>query len=324
MNDSTAPASQIPMTFGQILDRIYRLMRANLRLFIGIAAVPALASFLIFGLVFAVAFVPIVAQQQSHSETGAAIGLIAPVFLAVILLNLAVCALYLAAAIHAAMQANQGLRTTISEAYSVAWKRGWRYLWLMFLGYLIAFAPILVAELAIAVPMGLLSMNKATPPPAFFLMIPLGILPVFAAMVYGVLVALRLSLAFPASLAEDLTAWAAIRRSGRLTQRAKGRIFLVMLVIYAIAYAAEMAVGIVLMVIFGIGALAVAALHVTLASVSGVIGAVLAGLCLFGFLFLWMALIWAAFATAFAVIYHDQRLRIDGPLPAPAPAGVPA
>ena len=32
-----------PLTFGQILDRIYRLMRGNLRLFFGVAAVPGAA-----------------------------------------------------------------------------------------------------------------------------------------------------------------------------------------------------------------------------------------------------------------------------------------
>ena len=329
MNEFSAPASlppqyPIPMSFGQILDRIYRLMRANLKLFIGIAAVPAGALIPIMALVFAVAFVPILAQQQRHSDPGAALYLMVPAILVAMVLNLAVFALYLAASIHAASQAHLGLKITFSEAYAVAWKRCGRYLWLMFLGYLIAFAPILVAELVIAVPMGLLSMNKATPPAAFFLMIPLGILLVLAASVYGAIMALRLSLAFPASLAEDLTAWAAIRRSGRLTQGAKGRIFLVFLLIYALAYAAEIAVMIVLMVVFMVGALAVAALHIQLASVAGIIGATVAGLCLFGFLFLWMALIWSAFSTAFAVIYHDQLLRIDGPLPAPAPAGVPA
>jgi hypothetical protein len=246
-----------------------------------------------------------------------------PAIIIVMLLNLVIFALYLAASIFAALQTHLGLKTSFSEAYAVAWKRCGRYVWLMFLGYLIALAPVLVAELVIAVPMGLFSMNKATPSPALFFMIPLGILLFLAAFVYGVIMALRLSLAFPASLAEDLPALAAIRRSGQLTQGAKGRIFLVLLVIYALAYAAEMVIGIVLMVAFGIGALAVAALHIQLASVAGVLGAVVAGLCLFGCCLLWMALIWAAFSTAFAVIYQDQRLRLEGPQPA-APVEVPA
>ena len=36
-------AAAVPMTFGQILDRTYRLMRKHCRLFLGIASVPAIA-----------------------------------------------------------------------------------------------------------------------------------------------------------------------------------------------------------------------------------------------------------------------------------------
>ena len=100
MNEFSAPASlppqyPIPMSFGQILDRIYRLMRANLKLFIGIAAVPAGALIPIMALVFAVAFVPILAQQQRHSDPGAALYLMVPAILVAMVLNLAVFALYL-------------------------------------------------------------------------------------------------------------------------------------------------------------------------------------------------------------------------------------
>jgi len=42
---SFGPAHLLPMTFGQIFDRSFRLMRDNLRLFLGIAAVPSLALF---------------------------------------------------------------------------------------------------------------------------------------------------------------------------------------------------------------------------------------------------------------------------------------
>lgn len=329
MNDSAAPASleppnPIPMTFGQILDRIYRLMRSNFKLFTGIAAVPAGATLLMIALVFSVALLPVITQQPNHADLRALFWILMPAIFIVMLLSMAVFALYLAASIHAASQAHLGLKTTFRESYSVAWKRGGRYLWLMFLVYLIAFAPLLIAELVMVVPMGLLSMSKTTPPTAFIVIFPLAMLLFLAASVYGVIMALRLSLAFPASLAEDVTAWAAIRRSGQLTQGAKGRIFLVLLVIYALAYAAEMVGLVLLTVIIGVGALAMAALHVQLASVAGVIGAGLAAICFLGFIFLWTALIWSAFSTSFAVLYHDQRLRKDGPPPAPLPAGKPA
>jgi membrane-anchored glycerophosphoryl diester phosphodiesterase (GDPDase) len=146
----------------------------------------------------------------------------------------------------------------------------------------------------------------------------------FAAMVYGVIIAMRLSLAFPASLAEGLTTRASLRRSGQLTRGAKGRIFLVLLVIYALGYAAEMVGFFVLAEILGVGALILMALHVQLASVVGIVAGAIAALCLFAFIFLWAALFWAAFSIAIAVLYHDQRLRIEGPPPAPLQPGEPA
>jgi uncharacterized membrane protein YbaN (DUF454 family) len=55
--------------------------------------------------------------------------------------------------------------------------------------------------------------------------------------------------------------------------------------------------------------------------VAGIIGIVLASLCFTAFLYLWMTLLWSAFSTAIAVLYHDQRLRKDGFLLVPSQAG---
>jgi hypothetical protein len=309
------------MTFGQILDRIFRLMRSQLKLFIAVSTVPAVAMVLMMALFFAIAFIPIFSQLPKQPNPEQMIRLFLPSMFFIMPLSLVVFALYLAASIHAAMQANMGIPISFREAYGTAWKRGWRYLWLLFLSYIIAFLPMLVIELVMIVPMALFAVDKTSPVTALVYMIPLEMLLFFAAIVYGVIMAIRLSLAFPASLAEGLTAWAAIKRSGQLTQGAKGRIFLVLLVIYALGYAAEMVGGMVLMAVFGIGALAAMALHVQLASVAGIIGIVLASLCFAAFLYLWMALLWAAFSTAFAVLYHDQRLRKEGLLRAPSQAG---
>jgi membrane glycosyltransferase len=55
--------------------------------------------------------------------------------------------------------------------------------------------------------------------------------------------------------------------------------------------------------------------------VAGIIGIVLLVLCVFAFIFLWMTLLWSAFTTAFAVLYHDQRVRKEGFLPVAEQAG---
>jgi hypothetical protein len=152
---------------------------------------------------------------------------------------------------------------------------------------------------------------------ALFLLIPLGILGYIGFFVYAVLMMLRLSLAFTACVHEGIPASQAIRRSGVLTRGAKGRIFLVSLVMYAIGSAA-------LMVLYAIGMVAVAVGMVAgaggmdhpsplMIGVGGVFG-----LMMLGLVFVWWALQMAAYSTAFAVIYRDQCLRTSGLTPAPA------
>jgi hypothetical protein len=309
------------MTFGQILDRIYRLMRSQLKLFIAVSAVPAVATVLMMAVFFAIVFIPIFSQLPKQPDPEQMFHFLLPSMIFIMPLSLIIFALYLAASIHAAMQADLGITITFREAYQVAWKRIGRYFWLMLLIYIIAFLPMLVIELVMIVPMQLFATGKSGSLTPLVYMIPLEMLLLIAAMVYGVIIAMRLSLAFPASLAENLTARAALSRSGKLTQGAKGRIFLVLLVIYALGYAAEMVGIIVLVVVIGIGALVMAACGVQLPSVAGILGIVLASLCFAAFLYLWMSLLWSAFSTSFAVLYHDQRLRKDGFLPVPSQAG---
>lgn len=318
------PAMTLPLTFGQTLDRVFRLMRSQLKLFVAMAAVPAVAMVVMMAGFFAIAFVPIFTQLPRQPDPAQMFRIFLPAILLTTPVSLAIFALYLAASIHAAMQANLGIQVTFREAYGVAWKRIGRYLWLLFLTYVIAFLPMLVVELAMFGGMGLMTAGQTEPPAGFFFLMPLGMLLFLGAMVYGFIMAMRFSLAFPASLAEDLPARAALRRSGQLTRGAKGRIFLVLLVVYALAYAAEMVGILVLGAAIGIGALAMAACGVQMPSATGIAGIVLAGLCFAAFLFLWMALLWAAFSMTFAVLYQDQRLRKEGPPPAPLLTGEPA
>jgi hypothetical protein len=318
---SFGPAHQFPMTFGQILDHIFRLMRSQFKLFIAVASVPAVAMILMMVLFFAIAFIPLISQLPKQPDPEQMFRLILPSMLFTMPLSLAVFALYLAASIHAAMQANLGIPITFREAYQAAWKRIGRYFWLMLLINIIAFLPMLVIELVMFGGMGLFAAGHTELSPGFFFLIPLEVLLFIAALVYGIIIAMRLSLAFPASLAEDLTACASLRRSGQLTKGAKGRIFLVFLVIYALGYAAEMVGIVALGAIIGIGALIMAVCGVQLPSVAGITGIVLASLCFAAFLYLLTALLWSAFSTAIAVLYHDQRLRKEVFLAMPTQAG---
>jgi hypothetical protein len=319
-----APAYPAPMTISQILDRTFRLLRSNFWRLIGIAAVPcALILFIVLAME-AVFFAPIIAQWPNPAPEamfesnmpGFAL-LVAIVFI----LSAAIFGIYMAATCHASTQADYGIKVTFRQAYGMAWNRLGRHIWLLFWIYLRSFLPLLAIYILSAGGIGLLAVTKATPTLMAFLLFP-ALLLLIPAFVYGILQMLRLSLAFPACVEEGLTARASIEQSMRLTQGAKGRIFLVALIIYAILYAAMMAVELIVMLLGSIGVFAAAGLHIQSFNPWGYVAIGFAGLAFACLMVLWMALTYAALTTALSVIYHDQRLRRDAPPPIPPPAEV--
>jgi hypothetical protein len=234
--------------------------------------------------------------------------------------------LYYGASTYAAVQADNNVNITVGEAFSHAWGKLGRYVWLMVLRSLIVAIPIFLVALAVGVGgliLGLIPKGGNPNPAALFFLIPLVILFYLGAIVYAVLMSLRLSLAFPACVQENLTAMQAIKRSGVLTHGAKGRIFLILLVIYAISYVAVMILYAVGLFAFAIAALAGAG-HASLTSPITIALAVAGVLVLLALVLLWSAALMAAYSIAFAVFYRDQCLRMQGPPPMPAPitAGV--
>jgi hypothetical protein len=232
-------------------------------------------------------------------------------------------ALYYAAASYAALQADLGIKVSVREAFAKAWSRAGRSVLLMVLRSLYVALPILLSWGVVIGGVMLLnssSRGNISPTAAFFLL-PLGLLLYFGSLVYAILMGLRLSLAFPACVQEGLTARTALKRSGQLTQGAKGRIFLVLLVIYAISYALVLILYAVGMTLIAISALVAVAGHMHPAPPWSYIGLSLIGICGFGVLFLWIAVVWAGYSTAFAILYRDQRLRKDRLLPALPQAG---
>ncbi len=327
MNAIPQPAPSVPMTFGQILDRTYQVMRANFRLFLCIAAIPAGALFLIFAPVVVFMLIATGPQLQGQIATLPAF----PVYLLAIVMPISyvalfvVFALYLPAASYAVTQADLGIRVTFTEAYAVAWRRFGRYLWLMILGALYVIVPVLASVLVIVLGAILLhaSAGESTGPGAALVLIPLGVLLYFAALVYSILIMLRFSLAYPACVVEGLPAWPSLKRSGRLTEGAKGRIFLVLLIVYALTYIVSLACIAVFCAVALIGAMAAILAHVTVGSTASF---VLIGLAVLGYLLVIVAaslFSYAAYTTALGVLYHDQRLRKDGPAAAPVAAAEP-
>ncbi|MGO8760014.1 MAG: hypothetical protein ACLQG3_18000 [Terracidiphilus sp.] len=319
----TAPPNR-PPSFGQALDRVYRLVRANLGPFIGIGSLPAGVMIVLY-LAMIAGMLAIV--QPWHPPNRAAIpGEMVFFFAAlpvVYLLLLLVFALYQPAAIAGALDADAGTKVTVRGAWAVALRKAGRYIWLMILTCLIVAGPAILLGVIVAGGVGLaFATGKANfDSGTAFLLIPLAALLYMGVVVYSVIACLWVSLACPACVAEDLTARAAIARSFRLTRGAKGRLFLLLLVIYAISYVGILVIEMVLLFFGSLGALGFMLLHIPLKP-WGFAGIGVTGIVLLAALFVWMTVTWSAYFTSFAVVYRDQRLRAEAA--APAAAGAPA
>jgi len=299
-----------PLSFGQILDRTFRLSRANLMNFIFISLVPA-SGLLVTALAMVGTMFYYLRPDRGlpQSLTPPEIVLISAASLAAIIVMMFVFALFQPAICHAALEADRGIEAGFSAAYAKAWSRCGRYLWLMLLKSVIVAGPMYGAILAIA---GLMffELRSGGNQSGFLLVVmPLLMLIYFAGSVYAAFAMIRLALATPACVAEDLPAWAAIRRSLQLTRGAMGRIFLIGLIIYAINYAAVIVFEVVAGLIVALGALLFSLMNlgktaeITVASFFGV-------LLFAGFMVLTGAL-WASFSVAFSLVYLDQKVRID-------------
>ena len=240
------------------------------------------------------------------------IGVFAVLLVLYVLLLLA-SALYAPAAIYAALQAGSGVKVTCRQAYAVALRKAGRYIGLMLLLVLIVVGPVVVVIALIggAVALTLLAMKTQSTPGALIVLFPLLPLLYVAVLVYNVLAMIWLSLAYPACVAEDLPPWAAIRRSIWLTKGGRGRIFLLLLLIYGLTYLAMMAVELVVAALGGAGVIIGILLHIQLLP-WGAIAIGIGVLILFAAIFLLMATISAVYAVALTVLYRDQRLRKEG------------
>jgi hypothetical protein len=321
------PAAQQGMTVGQLLDRIFRLVRAHLRLFVTLAMAPAAAAacaFLLLGGLTVVAILPEVRLHASKPDLGFLAWLV-PVGFLLYCAVFVVYALYGAAALYAVVKTDRGETVTGAEAWSAARSKAGRYILLVFFLALILIVPIyfvlglFAGTFALSV---LPAVQHHTPPsPALFTAMPLFMVLNLGMQVYVVLMFLRYGLSIPACVMEDLPAVRSLKRSAALTRGGKGRIFLVLLVMYAASFIVVLVCEVALFLVVGMGVFAGALMHVTAASPALWFFFMPLGLmlCLVVLLAV-LALPYVGYSTALGVCYGDQKRRIDGAA-APGAAG---
>jgi hypothetical protein len=319
---SPVPHAFYPFTIGQMLDRIFRLFRGEFWLFLRIGGVLIAGLVLVYGVFGAAIFASGVFHSPNHQmDPLKVMAVVLPAGFVAGLAFMLVYAIFEAAGIYAGLQASAGTRVTFREAYGVALKNAGRYVWLMILRNLAIGLPVLLCYALIAGLALWLFPRGAAVPTGLFFALPFFVLLYLGAISFMILMGLRLCLALPACIAEDLGAVAALKHSFRLTRNAMGRIFVVLLVVYAAGYAAFLVFQAACFAVIGVGALLFSGMHMQSLAFRvafGVLGGILGGA-----MFLWMALLADSYAIAFAVLYHDQRLRMAGVAPL-APTGEPA
>ncbi|MGB6973445.1 MAG: glycerophosphoryl diester phosphodiesterase membrane domain-containing protein [Terracidiphilus sp.] len=232
-----------PLTLGEILDRTAQLYRENFLLFTGIAAVYS-GMLLVLSLAQIGVGETLRVEHAEHSLrwviwlTACVTAVVAFIFAgaAVAANNRAVGWLHL------------GQRATIRGAYASILPQIGRYLWLMTITAVMVWLPFgvlygayLGVVLLYAGPKGLIGRPgvPVTSMDSHALMVFLATTGVFLVLlipvvVYTTIMALRYSLAVPVCVMEDVKARKSIRRSIELSKGARGRIFLLFLLVAAV------------------------------------------------------------------------------------------
>jgi uncharacterized membrane protein len=296
------------LDLGEILDRTAELYRTNFLLFAGIASIFAGAMLFLQMLHLgglALLGYPHIAPRLQWVVASAAV--------AAVLANLLVAGLSVAANTRAVAWIHLGEPATIRAAASSVVPRVRRYLWVMLIAGFRAWAPLAVLYVAFFIvifaffPKGFLVnpavIHGATAQNptavleagiAFLILAPFFLL----ALIYGVLMSLRYSLAVPACVVEELPARQAIKRSIELSKGTRGRIFVLGILIYA--------VRLLLGILIGFPFILFAFKHVGQLIPMGLLALQQVGT------FIVNTLIGPIYSTGLTLFYYDQRIRKEG------------
>ena len=217
-----------PLSTGEILDRTFFLYRSNFWLYVGLASIAAGVNVLAsIGRLSFIHFARIPATAPSAGLVGSLFTLVGS------LLYLAVYSVTHAATVSAVSSIYLGQQTSMGKALDdvkghwfryclIAVWQGWSAFWV--------FSLLVVPVFTFTAVTGLKNMSG---------LIAVLIFPAIGGAVYGVVAYIRNSLAVPAAVIENLTVPDAMRRSKQLAAGTKGRIFLLLLLLFALTMVAS-------------------------------------------------------------------------------------
>ena len=238
-----APVAALrPLSTGEVLDRTFVLYRRRFWLFAGIGMMPAglLTLISMVRLIFVKASQfpvagPAVAPTDALARTMSKALLIDVYFLPATLLFVLAYGVSNAASVHAVMQITTGLATSAGSAYGAVRAHWLRWAGIALRQFWSAFWPVLPGVTCFFGAVFAIPRAGATSGFAVLgLLMFLGSLLMGTGAVLGVINLLRTMLAMPASVQEGLGVNAAVLRSRVLVAGRKGRIFLLLLLVYVL------------------------------------------------------------------------------------------
>ncbi|HUX28976.1 MAG TPA: hypothetical protein VMV39_09320 [Terracidiphilus sp.] len=290
-----------PLTLGEILDRTAQLYRSRFVLFAGIFAVYA-------GVVLVLNLLQIgVASWLKGIHAGSWIWILTGTAAVIkVLLVFLFAGAAVAAISRAVAWVHLGETATIRGAYLSIRPRLGRYLWLMTITIFVAWLPVglayggYIAFVLLYLPKGFMAHPAGSNQSAMVLFSVVSVVFVLAllpALAYGVVMMLRYALAVPACVVEDLKARKAIRRSIELSKGARGRIFVLGLLVFVIE--------------IGLVGLSQTFFFVAAFKQHGHVSPIVQALSQI-VAFFTNAVLGPIYATGLTLFYYDQRVRKEG------------
>jgi hypothetical protein len=217
-----------PLSTGEVLDRTFQVYRSRFTLFAGLALLPAAVSVVTNALRLVYA-----AHQDVHVHAGASLYRV-QIFSALLsivagLISMVLYGITQAATTWSVSAVYLGEPASIKAAYGVAFKhwfrytvivlrQAWTFFWLPFVLFVAGFSVSFVYRRQ----------------SAFNWLIAVLFFLAFLSVIYGIWAYIRVSLAVPASVVESLKIGAAVRRSKQLLASRKIRIFMLILLLFAL------------------------------------------------------------------------------------------
>ncbi len=295
-----------PSTLGEILDRTVQLYRRNFWLFVGVSALPI---GVMLAIVMLGGFGAVVAGVAARGATTINFlpGLALSAFLLVAIpAYIAACVFSVAGLTQAAASAYRGEKPAIRAVLRSVGPGFWRYLWFLVLqGILVALIPMAIAG-AVAGPL-IYFASRAGAGIAAGAAIGFVVFVVVAAALGAIVwLALSYAMGLAVCVVEQKTAWQSLERSRKLSRGTRGRIFVLFLLVAALAMVLSMIGYIPALIVAGVTTAAGnGAAQATTALIAAELVQFLVNFCAQTLLapVSWIALV---------LFYYDQRIRTEG------------